>query len=78
MFEKKKMICSMSTDKVALKPQTFLIDTSNAYMKIMMNRQFTFQKLRGHSKTTWTKRGTKVPGTSVGGISKVNLRPRFC
>ena len=36
---------------------------------IMMYRLFIFQKLRGHSKTTWTKRGTKVPGTSVGGIS---------
>ena len=75
-----------------LKPQTFLIATSNTYIKmIMMYRLFTFQKLRGHSKTTWTKRGTKVPGTSVGGISifvhvfvkkclvwVVNKDPKYC
>ena len=64
--------------KVTSKPRTLLIAPSNNYIKIIMYRLFTFQKLRGHSKTTWTKRGPNVPCTSVGNKSKVNFCPRSC
>lgn len=64
--------------KVASKPQTLWFAPSYHYVKMIMYRLFTFQKLRGHSKTTWTKKGTNVPGTSVGNISKVKFCPRLC
>ena len=54
--------------KIASKPRTLLIGPSDNYIEIIMYRLFTFQKLRGHSKTTWTKKGINVPSASVGSI----------